>query len=79
MDKIQEIVNLLRYGGFNLAPQAVVVALDDDLLKLIRNVDKMLDKSGDKLELAQVKKLVESFNEKKQKEAEEAEAPVLEK
>lgn len=79
MDKIQEIVNLLRYGGFNLAPQAVVVALDDDLLKLIRNVDKMLDKDGDKLSLGQVKKLVESFNEKKQKEAEEAEAPVLEK
>lgn len=79
MDKIQEIVNLLRYGGFNLAPQAVVVALDDDLLKLIRNVDKLLDKDGDKLELAQVKKLVAAFNDKKEKEAQEAETPVLEK
>lgn len=78
MDKIQEIVNLLRYGGFNLQPQAVVVALDDDLLKLIRNIDKQLEAKGDKLDLAAVKKLVEAFNEKKKKEAEQAEG-VLEK
>lgn len=81
MDKVQEIINLLRYGGFNLAPQAVVVALDDDLLKLIRAIDKMLEKQGDKLSIAEVKKLVSAFNEKKKAEAEAAEKPeaVLEK
>ena len=82
MDQVQEVISLLRFGGFNLSPQAVVVALDDDLLKLIRSVDKLVKEKGDKLDLGTVKKLVLAFNDKKAKEAEEAEqkaAPVIEK
>lgn len=72
---LQDIISLARFGGIELQPQSIVVALNDDLVSLIRTLDSELREKGDNLDLGAAKKIVQAFlnTDKEEKE------PVLEK